>query len=94
MCLFENQFGKVNNEDLPKKICKIDPKIIEQVFTFDWSLENKDPVFWLLVAVLLYPKVLKEIQFATEQHKQNYSNSNYTGSQKKDWKEIFESALF
>lgn len=93
LCLFklatkdrENEAGDVSTN--------IEKNMINDIFEYKWENHLSSCNFWLALATLLYPQLIKAVLTTTEMHKQNPSNSKFVNSQKQTWANLFEHNLF
>ena len=54
---------------LNPSLADINKDILTDIKAFKWDLKNTDYNFWLTLAILLYPRLLKEILIITEMNK-------------------------
>lgn len=90
---FKMMDDKLNLQNyLWKKIDKQDLQDILEM-NIDFRRSSADKI--LLLALILYPSLFKQILTANEQYKQDPTESGFTPTQRKKWKDLFENeAIF
>ena len=94
MCLFKLKTKDAGAEIANGIAADIDKNLVADIFSYKWESHTGEPSFWLTLATLLYPQLLRAILNVTEMHKQNPSNSRFIYSQKKSWADLFQHELF
>lgn len=94
LCLFKLETKDATHEQVGAFSCAIDKNMVTDVFEYRWAAHTGSPHFWLTLAVLLYPQLLKALLNVTEMHKLNPGNSRFVNSQKSTWVQLFEHDVF
>ena len=74
-------------EELWKKVNEDD---LEDIKTMNIDFRNASADKILLLALILYPQLFKEILICNEQFKHDYTESGFSTFQRKSWKELLE----
>ncbi len=87
--VFNNKGKNPTEDDL-----KIDKKIFENIFSWNWDPKDKNPSFWLALGLLLYPMLFKQILLTTFLNKKSCFHKSFDKSQKQSWSSLFDHPIF
>lgn len=94
ICLFKLKTKDMEQDLIGSLTADIDKNLVADIFDYKWDSHLENYNFWLTLAVLLYPQLIKAILNITEMHKQNPSHSKFIYNQKKSWVDLFNHELF
>jgi hypothetical protein len=94
LSLFREQTSKMPQEKISDYLGSISDDIFARILNFEWRKDESDCNFWLVLALLLFPELLRAILNVTEMQKQNPTGKAFTGWQKKSWNDLLGHPAF
>lgn len=94
LSLFREQTAKLPQEKIGDHLGAVSDEIFNRILNFEWRKNESDYNFWLVLALLLFPELLRAILNVTEMQKQNPTAKTFVGWQKKSWNDLLGHAVF
>lgn len=94
LSLFREHTAKLPQEKVADHLGSISDDIFNRILNFEWRKDETDYNFWLVLALLLFPELLRAILSVTEMQKQNPVAKTFVGWQKKSWNDLLGHPAF